>query len=145
MEREVNLESLSHSFIPKVIRDRTWTPLLIGFGNVCNPIVRDFFLNEITLIVGLEEHSLPFLPHPFRTYFKSVRLLLNLLYHMMIEDPDCRSSGRSWRQAKAPINSDHAHSGFLTRNECLGLYHNLRSLSGQELDDLVLTKDSIPS
>lgn len=87
VERELNLESLSHSFIPEVFRDRTWTPLLTGFGNVCNPIVRDFFSNEITLIVGLEEHSLPFLPHPFRTYFKSIRLLLNLLYHMMIEEP----------------------------------------------------------
>ena len=46
-EREVNLESLSHTFIPEVFRDRTWTSLLTIFGNVCDPQVREFFSNAI--------------------------------------------------------------------------------------------------
>jgi len=47
VQREVNLESLSCTFILEVFRDRTWTPLLTGFGNVCDPLVREFFLNAI--------------------------------------------------------------------------------------------------
>ena len=47
VEREVNLESLSHTFILEVFRERTWTPLLIGFGDVCEPLVQEFFSNAV--------------------------------------------------------------------------------------------------
>lgn len=42
VEREVNLESLSHTFIPEMFKERTWTPILTGFGDVCEPLVREF-------------------------------------------------------------------------------------------------------
>lgn len=45
VEREVNLESLSATFISEVFRDRTWTPLLTGSTKVCDPLVQKFFLN----------------------------------------------------------------------------------------------------
>lgn len=50
VEREVNLESLSHTFIPKVFRDRTWGPLLTGFRIVCDPLIWEFF--SIAIVEG---------------------------------------------------------------------------------------------
>ena len=47
VEREVNLESLSHTSIPDVFRERTWTPILTGFGDVCEPLVWEFFSNAV--------------------------------------------------------------------------------------------------
>ena len=47
VEREVNLESLSYTFIPEVFRDRVWGPFLTGFGIVCDPLIREFFSNAI--------------------------------------------------------------------------------------------------
>ena len=47
VEKEVNLESLTCTFIPEVFRDRTWTPLFTGFGNVCDPLVGEFLSNAI--------------------------------------------------------------------------------------------------
>ena len=47
VEREVNLESLSYTFIPEVFRDRVWGPFLTGFGIVYDPLIREFFSNAI--------------------------------------------------------------------------------------------------
>ena len=45
VRREVNLESLSHTFIPDVFIERTWLKLLNGFIRVWDPVIREFFAN----------------------------------------------------------------------------------------------------
>ena len=47
VEREVNLESLSYTFILEVFRERTWTLILTGFGDVSEPLVWEFFSNAV--------------------------------------------------------------------------------------------------
>ena len=47
VEREVNLDSISQTFIPEVFRDWTWTKLLNGSTKVWDPIIQEFFLNAI--------------------------------------------------------------------------------------------------
>lgn len=44
VERKVNLESLSQTFILEVFRDRTWTKLLTGLERVWEPVILEFFL-----------------------------------------------------------------------------------------------------
>ena len=39
MEREVNLDSLSQTFILEVFKDRTWTKLLNRSTNVWDPVI----------------------------------------------------------------------------------------------------------
>jgi len=45
LERTVELESLEHTFIPEVFKERTWTKLLNPMGNVLVEIIREFFAN----------------------------------------------------------------------------------------------------
>ena len=47
VEREVDLRSLEDTFIPDVLKDYTWVPLLIGSVDVHHILVREFFLNAI--------------------------------------------------------------------------------------------------
>ena len=47
VEREVNLDSLSQTFIPEVFRDWTWTKFLDGLTKVWDPIIQEFFSNVI--------------------------------------------------------------------------------------------------
>ena len=46
VEREVNLESLSHTFILDVFIERAWSKLLSGFARVWEPITQKFFAND---------------------------------------------------------------------------------------------------
>ena len=43
----MELESLEHTFIPKVFKQRTWTKLLNPMGNVHVKIIREFFFNVV--------------------------------------------------------------------------------------------------
>ena len=45
LERTVKLESLQHTFILEVFKERTWTKLLNPSGNVYSEIIREFFSN----------------------------------------------------------------------------------------------------
>ena len=45
MERVVQLESLTDTFIPKVFKERTWTKLLNSVGIVYSEIIKEFFSN----------------------------------------------------------------------------------------------------
>ena len=45
MERVVKLETLEDTFIPEVLKERTWTKLLNLVGVVYSEIIRDFFSN----------------------------------------------------------------------------------------------------
>ena len=47
VEREVNLESLSYTFILEVFGDKVWGPFLIGFGIVCDSLIQEFLSNAI--------------------------------------------------------------------------------------------------
>lgn len=47
VESEVNLDSLSQTFILEVFKDWTWTKLLNRSTNVWDPIIREFFSNAI--------------------------------------------------------------------------------------------------
>ena len=47
MERTVELESLEHTLILEVFKERTWTKLLNPIGNVHVEIIREFFSNAI--------------------------------------------------------------------------------------------------
>ena len=43
----MELESLEHTFIPEVFKQRTWTKLLNPMGNVHAEIIREFFFNAV--------------------------------------------------------------------------------------------------
>ena len=43
----MDLRSLEDTFIPDVLKDYTWVPLLIGSVDVHHILVREFFLNAI--------------------------------------------------------------------------------------------------
>ena len=45
VEREVYMESLSHTFISRVFRDWTWTKLLTRSTKFCGPAIQEFFSN----------------------------------------------------------------------------------------------------
>ena len=47
LERIVELESLEHTFIPEVFKERKWTKLLSPMGNVHTEIIREFFSNAM--------------------------------------------------------------------------------------------------
>ena len=47
MERTVELESLEHTFIPEVFKERMWTKLLYPMGNVHAELISEFFANAI--------------------------------------------------------------------------------------------------
>ena len=47
MEREVDLRPLEGTFIPNIVRDLTWAPLLTGSMDLHHILVREFFLNAI--------------------------------------------------------------------------------------------------
>ena len=47
LERTVELESLQHTFIPEVFKERTWTKLLNPMGNFHAKIIREFFSNAV--------------------------------------------------------------------------------------------------
>ena len=41
------MHQLSQTFIPAVFRTRGWSPLLLGFGNVCESLMGEFVSNTI--------------------------------------------------------------------------------------------------
>lgn len=47
VEREVNFDSLSKTFITGIFGPKDWSLLLNGFGHVCDDLVREFYANAI--------------------------------------------------------------------------------------------------
>ena len=116
LERIVDIESLKDTFIPKVFKQRTWTKLLNPMGDVFEVIIKEFFANAF--VEG--DHINCWVRG--KEFIVSRELIQEVLEIQ-------------------PMTPDLVHP----RNASFGLHHDLQPLSGEEFDNLVSTKDHLPT